>query len=166
MLVESIPNEPAAVGYNPEFVKQVNARRALVDARRRFDEAQAACKARALELEQIAERVRREMEEEMRAADQETLRTGRIRRTPAQRIIHAACRVFGVQRHHILGTCRQSPILDARQFAMYWIARRTSLSYPMIGRILGGRDHTTILHGAKAYPMKRAKQGRTLRRAR
>ena len=32
-----------------------------------------------------------------------------------------------------------------------------------IGRWLGGRDHTTILHGKRAYVAKRAAQGRTLR---
>jgi len=34
-----------------------------------------------------------------------------------------------------------------RQLAMYLIRRETGASLPAIGELLGGRDHTTILHG-------------------
>jgi chromosomal replication initiation ATPase DnaA len=38
------------------------------------------------------------------------------------------------------------------RFEFYWRARReTSLSLPQIGRISGGRDHTTVLHGVRKY---------------
>ena len=36
-----------------------------------------------------------------------------------------------------------------RQIAMY-VARETGRSLPFIGRCMGGRDHTTILHGRRA----------------
>jgi hypothetical protein len=38
------------------------------------------------------------------------------------------------------------------RFEFYWRARReTSLSLPQIGRLAGGRDHTTVLHGVRKY---------------
>ena len=40
-------------------------------------------------------------------------------------------------------------IVKARQIAM-WLAKRfTSRSLPDIGRCIGGRDHTTVLHGCR-----------------
>jgi chromosomal replication initiator protein len=38
-------------------------------------------------------------------------------------------------------------IARPRQIAMYLARQLTKMSYPQIGRRLGGRDHTTILHG-------------------
>lgn len=54
----------------------------------------------------------------------------------------------------------------ARQAVMYWAVRLTGYSYPKIGRIMGGRDHTSIMYGATAYRKKREKMGRYLRKAR
>lgn len=38
-----------------------------------------------------------------------------------------------------------------RQHAMWLMAQQNHLSLPMIGAFLGGRDHTTILHGIRAH---------------
>jgi chromosomal replication initiator protein len=38
-------------------------------------------------------------------------------------------------------------IVAARQMAMYLAREETNASLPQIGRALGGRDHTTVLHG-------------------
>ncbi len=87
-------------------------------------------------------------------------------RTPYRLIEQRACDVFGVTPKEIKGERRNRDICLARQFVMYWAARLTSLSYPAIGRLMGNRDHTTVLHGRKAYVAKRAKMGRTLRAVR
>ncbi len=40
----------------------------------------------------------------------------------------------------------------------YWLARNLAgLSYPKIGRFMGGRDHTTVLHGVQAVDRNRAR---------
>lgn len=78
-------------------------------------------------------------------------------------IIYRICRATGVSPRDIMSARRSANVCFARQAIMYWAARLTSLSYPQIGRRLGDRDHTTALHGAKIYPKKRARQGRTLR---
>lgn len=61
---------------------------------------------------------------------------------------------------------RKKEIMLARQAVMYWAVRLTGYSYPKIGRIMGERDHTTIMNGATAYRQKREKMGRYLRKAR
>lgn len=39
----------------------------------------------------------------------------------------------------------------ARQEAMWRCRHETTASLPMIGRVLGHRDHTTILHGVRRH---------------
>ena len=42
---------------------------------------------------------------------------------------------------------RNKEVAYPRQIAMYLIRQLTSLPYKSIGQILGGRDHTTVIHG-------------------
>jgi chromosomal replication initiation ATPase DnaA len=75
------------------------------------------------------------------------------------------CKAFRVTPAQINGRGRNSPhIVLARQAIMYWARRLTHLSPQEIGRRMGGRDHSTVYHGIDVYPVKRAMQGRTLRR--
>lgn len=89
----------------------------------------------------------------------------RVIKSKFRRIEERACRIFRVSPSAIRSERRNRELATARQFIMYWAVRRTDLSYPLIGRLLG-RDHTTIMHGREAYQKKRAKQGRTLRAVR
>jgi len=41
---------------------------------------------------------------------------------------------------------RRKEIVHARQVVMYILREDYSISYPMIGKKLGGRDHTTVIH--------------------
>ena len=41
-------------------------------------------------------------------------------------------------------------IAHPRQVAMYLCRELTESSYPLIGRVFGGRDHTTVLHARRA----------------
>lgn len=77
-----------------------------------------------------------------------------------------ACRVFGLTPSEIKSDRRHQSIVIARQFIAYWACRLTTLSLPQLGRLMGGRDHTTCLHHKNKYPQKRAKMGRYLRPAR
>lgn len=91
---------------------------------------------------------------------------GYKRRVRVADIERRACRVFKVTSEALRGQRRSRHIVLARQFVMYWAARQTALSLPQIGRLMGGRDHTTILHGKNVYVEKRAFMGRILRPAR
>ncbi len=66
-------------------------------------------------------------------------------------------------RQDIRADHRQKELVFIRQAIMYWAARLTGMSYPAIARKMGGRDHTTIMHGKSAYVEKRAEMGRTIR---
>lgn len=65
-------------------------------------------------------------------------------------ILDATCRQFEVSRGDVLGKSRKAHIVDAR-FAAAWVARRRLRrhSYPEIGRLMGGRDHTSIMHAVR-----------------
>lgn len=67
------------------------------------------------------------------------------------------CRVTGFKRLDIISERRSRELVLARQAIAYLAVVYTTLSMPQIGRLMGGRDHTTILHAYRTYPVKRAK---------
>lgn len=58
------------------------------------------------------------------------------------------CADLGVSYKDIVGQSRVRAITDARQLLMYEIKTQVkpSISLPELGRLFGGRDHTTCLH--------------------
>ena len=46
----------------------------------------------------------------------------------------------------LLGRDRSQKIAQPRQVAMYLMRKETDASLPMIGQVLGGRDHTTVMY--------------------
>ena len=80
--------------------------------------------------------------------------------TPYRKIEARACRVFGVTRQELQSQMRNDRLVMARHFVMYWCGRLTNLSTKQTGRLLGGKDHTTVIHGRQTYPARRAKMGR------
>lgn len=56
---------------------------------------------------------------------------------------------FGVPMSDLTSQRREASIVRARHVVMYLARQHTGLSYPRIGSRLGGRDHTTIMHGAR-----------------
>ncbi len=53
---------------------------------------------------------------------------------------------YGVKQKEMVSKSRKQNISQARQVAMYLIHKYTGQSYSQIGRIFGGRDHSTVLH--------------------
>lgn len=80
----------------------------------------------------------------------------RLGNTETDRLIDIAARAFGVTRQQIKGQQRTQRVAMARFFVVYWVYRRTGLSLPVIGRMFGGRDHTTILNATRKWPERRA----------
>jgi|YNPNPStandDraft_1061719.scaffolds.fasta_scaffold01315_11 chromosomal replication initiator protein len=68
--------------------------------------------------------------------------------TPEQ-IIGEVARYFGIEETALRGPGRSQALARPRQIAMYLIREETGESLPQIGALLGGRDHTTILHGCE-----------------
>lgn len=64
-----------------------------------------------------------------------------------QDIIRAIEAAIHVPRGDLVSSRKAAHVVRCRHIAM-WIARRASaMSFPQIGRMLGGRDHSTIMHG-------------------
>ena len=61
-------------------------------------------------------------------------------------IIDAAALEFGVPRESLLARDRRPTVSTARQVAMFLARELTDHSLPEIGRGIGGRNHTTVLH--------------------
>jgi chromosomal replication initiator protein len=64
-----------------------------------------------------------------------------------QQILAAVARHYKVSAEQLTGPSRARAVSVPRQLAMYLIRRETGASLPAIGELLGGRDHTTIMHG-------------------
>jgi len=61
-------------------------------------------------------------------------------------ILDAAAQEFGVEPQELLARDRRPTVAKARQVAMYLARELTEHSLPEIGRGIGGRNHTTVLH--------------------
>ena len=61
-------------------------------------------------------------------------------------ILQSVCKNKKVKVRDVLSKERKQPIVLARQLAMYLIHKYTQVSYAEIGRIMGKKDHTTVLH--------------------
>jgi chromosomal replication initiator protein len=61
-------------------------------------------------------------------------------------IVDAAALEFGVERQSLLARDRRPAVATARQVAMFLARELTDQSLPEIGRGIGGRNHTTVLH--------------------
>lgn len=64
-------------------------------------------------------------------------------------ILHEVSRDLCIPFNQLISHRRRADLVRARQIAMYLARELTSKSFPEIGNVIGGRDHTTILHGCK-----------------
>lgn len=56
---------------------------------------------------------------------------------------------FGISRAELIGSSRAATPLRARQVAIFLTRELTDLSLPQIGRLYGGRDHSTVLNSLR-----------------
>lgn len=61
-------------------------------------------------------------------------------------IISAVCRHYGVKRRDLVSKSRKQALVQARQLAMYLSHKYSDITYSQLGRMLGNRDHTTVLY--------------------
>ncbi|WP_052887811.1 chromosomal replication initiator protein DnaA [Thermogemmatispora carboxidivorans] len=62
-------------------------------------------------------------------------------------VLEGVCRYYNVDPEQLRGKARDREIVWPRQVAMYVMREQTDASLLQIGAELGGRDHTTIMHG-------------------
>ena len=66
-----------------------------------------------------------------------------------KQIIAVTARFFSITQAALIGPSRRTSLVEARNIAVYLARRLTTLRYADIGRGLGHRDHTTIMHAER-----------------
>jgi chromosomal replication initiator protein len=66
-----------------------------------------------------------------------------------EQIVAAVARHYSLSEKELFGRSRRRAISRPRQLAMFLIREELGTSLPQIGELLGGRDHTTIMHGCE-----------------
>ncbi len=69
------------------------------------------------------------------------------RRITPNAILREVCKYYGITIKEIKGKRRLKNLVLPRQVCMYLLRDIIEMGYQSIGDLLGGRDHTTILHG-------------------
>lgn len=69
--------------------------------------------------------------------------------TSVEEIQQQVAERFGISRAELIGSSRAATPLRARQVAIYLTRELTDLSLPQIGRLYGGRDHSTVLNSLR-----------------
>lgn len=64
-------------------------------------------------------------------------------------IINNICTFYNVRPSQLKSAKRDALFVRPRQMAMYLLKKQLGLTLSQIGEILGGRDHTTIMHGVE-----------------
>ena len=66
--------------------------------------------------------------------------------TTADDIIEAVCKYFDITKQDIIGKKKSKEVVEPRMIAIYLISEILEMPLVSIGKIFGGRDHTTIMH--------------------
>lgn len=66
-------------------------------------------------------------------------------------IIDRVSAAYGISAEIIMGPCCRRVVIRARFAACYAIKDELGWSFPRIARLMGGRDHTSILHACRRY---------------
>jgi len=74
-------------------------------------------------------------------------------------VINAICNYFDIKPTQLKGAKRNASIVRPRHICMYFLKDVLNLPYTDIGNILGGRDHTTVMHGVEKVRFLRSKGG-------
>jgi chromosomal replication initiator protein len=69
--------------------------------------------------------------------------------SPVEEIQRRVSQAFGISRAELVGSTRAALPLSARQVAIYLTRELTDLSLPQIGRLYGGRDHSTVINSIR-----------------
>jgi chromosomal replication initiation ATPase DnaA len=71
--------------------------------------------------------------------------------TPAQQILKEVAEKYEITVKDLKGHCRKYKYSLPRHEAAYRIHKELGFSLPKTGRVLGNRDHTTILNSVRKY---------------
>lgn len=83
--------------------------------------------------------------EEAREAFKEQQNVQKEKLTP-ESIIETVCSYYGIEYSEITGKKKSKEIVEPRMVAIYLISEMLEIPLVSIGKLFGGRDHTTIIH--------------------
>ena len=66
-----------------------------------------------------------------------------------EKIQEKVCRFFNLEESLVQTPSRKREIVQARQITMFLAKKYTSASFSRIGKMVGGKDHATVLHACK-----------------
>ena len=69
--------------------------------------------------------------------------------TSAEEIIESVSDVFGIPVEKVMSRDRTKDVALTRQVIMYLMREEANASLPQIGQVMGGRDHTTVMHACE-----------------
>lgn len=64
-----------------------------------------------------------------------------------KKVIATICDYFGLKESELIGKRRTQTLVRPRQITMYFLRNICKLSLVKVGEMLGGKDHTTVMHG-------------------
>ena len=65
-------------------------------------------------------------------------------------ILETVCNHFGVSQQNVFSKSRKRQLVQVRQISMYLAQKYTKMPASRIGQLIGGRDHSTVLHSCSA----------------
>lgn len=83
-----------------------------------------------------------------------------MKRITPELIMDVVADYYRVEKDDLIGQRRNREITFPRQVAMYLIREMTGISTTRIGKLFGGRDHTTVLHGCDKIARELKEQSR------
>ena len=61
-------------------------------------------------------------------------------------ILEKVCQHYGIPQQHVFSKSRKREYVQVRQVAMYLAQKHTKMPASRIGQLIGGRDHSTVIH--------------------
>lgn len=116
----------------------------------RIDAALEASRERQKKIDALIEAAEEEMEKRNRLAEiGKKLKREEGAELALRTIRNAVCTAYGVSPRDFSSQRRTANLVRPRQVACYLAKEFSHFSFPVIGRHLGNRDHTTVMHGVR-----------------
>ena len=65
------------------------------------------------------------------------------------KVISTVAKYFDYKNKDLLGTCRKADLVEARHIAMYLLRFDLGIQLEKVGELMGGKDHTTVMHAVE-----------------
>lgn len=76
-------------------------------------------------------------------------RTSVSKKVSPRKVLSVIARAYKIKTSELTGKCRKANLATARHIAAYFLRKELELPLEQVGLLLGGRDHTTIMHATE-----------------